>query len=563
MLVGTAAALALAAPAAAIPTSPVYDSKGNLIETPFVPQEEAAARLESEEAIRAARRFPKIAGWLERYSGRKLTEEATFDSGDRAWTVKVWAPGEAGQIVLAKVDDASARVTEAWTGPQVAWKMARGYEGAFGRAVNAPYVWLPLCLLFLLPFFDWRRPLRLLHLDLLVLLGFGLSHFFFNRGEISASVPLAYPVLLYLLGRMLLAGLRPRGRRERLVPHARASWLALGLVFLVGFRVALNVVDSNVIDVGYAGVIGADRIVDGDELYGGGFPEGNRQGDTYGPVNYLAYVPFEQALPWSGGWDELPAAHAAAIAFDLLTLLGLLLLGRRLRPGLEGRKLGLALAFAWASFPYTLFALASNANDSLVAMLLVYALLAASSPLGRGALVGLAAATKFAPLALVPLFARGASPWRGRRAVGVFALALTAVLALALLPFLPDGGLRELYDRTIGYQAGRETPFSLWGQAPSLEWLRVAVLAGAAGLGLLVGFLPRRRSVPQLAALGAAVLIALQLAATYWFYLYIVWFTPLVLVAFFAPYRDPRTPAQPPPRRAAEMAAPAPEPALA
>ena len=310
-------------------------------------------------------------------------------------------------------------------------------------------------------------------------------------------------------------------------------------------------------------MIGADRVVDDDEVYGGGFPEGNRQGDTYGPVNYLAYVHFEQALPWSGGLDELPAAHAAAIAFALLTLLGLLLLGRRLRPGLEGRKLGLALAFAWASFPYTLFALASNANDSLVAMLLVYALLAASSPLGRGALLGLAAATKFAPLALVPLFARGASPWRGRRAVGVFALALTAVLALALLPFLPDGGLRELYDRTIGYQAGRETPFSLWGQAPSLEWLRVAVLAGAAGLALLVGFLPRRRSVPQLAALGAAVLIALQLAATYWFYLYIVWFTPFVLVALFAPYRDPRTPSQPPPRRAAEPAAPAPEPALA
>ena len=49
------------------------------------------------------------------------------------------------------------------------------------------------------------------------------------------------------------------------------------------------------IDVGYAGVIGADRIADGDGLYGDGFSQDVPTGDTYGPVNYLLYVPFEQA----------------------------------------------------------------------------------------------------------------------------------------------------------------------------------------------------------------------------------------------------------------------------
>ena len=34
----------------------------------------------------------------------------------------------------------------------------------------------------------------------------------------------------------------------------------------------------------------------------------------------------------------------------------------------------------------------------------------------------------------------------------------------------PDGGVRELYDRTIGYQAGRPSPFSVWGLAPSLDF---------------------------------------------------------------------------------------------
>ena len=143
------------------------------------------------------------------------------------------------------------------------------------------------------------------------------------------------------------------------------GWRSL-LVLLVGFRVGLNVTDSNVIDVGYAGVIGADRIVDGDGLYGPKFSEDVERGDTYGPVNYLLYVPFEQAMPWSGAWDDLPAAHGAALAFDLLTLAGLVLLGLRLRPGPAGRELGVALGFAWAAYPYALFALETNSNDSLV-----------------------------------------------------------------------------------------------------------------------------------------------------------------------------------------------------
>ena len=409
--------------------------------------------------------------------------------------------------------------------------MARGYPGAFGRTLNAPYVWIPLCLLFLAPFVDLRRPFRLLHLDLLVLVAFGASHVFFNRGEIGVSVPLVYPVLLYLLVRMLFAGFRPRERSGRLVPHVPAGMLAIGLVLLVAFRIGLNVVDSNVIDVGYAGVIGADRIADGDQLYGEGFSEDVEKGDTYGPANYLFYVPFEQALRWSGTWDDLPAAHGAALAFDLLVIGGLLLLGRALRTGREGRLLGVALAYAWAAYPYTAFTLQTNANDTLVALACVAALLAFAwrSAAGAGVAVGLGAASKFAPLALAPLFAR--------RSPLVFAAALALTLALCVLPFVPDGGLREMYDRTVGYQAGRGSPFSIWGQADGLGGLQTGVKVAAVALALLVAFVPRRPDERQLAALGAAVLIALQLAVTHWFYLYVVWFVPFVLVAMLAAYR--------------------------
>ncbi len=289
-------------------------------------------------------------------------------------------------------------MVEQWTGFQVAWTMARGYPGAFGRHVNALYIWLPLCVLFVLPFVNFRRPFSLLHLDLLVLLSFSVSLAFFNHAHIYASVPLAYPPLLYLLARMLALLRRTRagaGRSARRAPpHCACSspdaWLALGVVFLLGFRIALNVTDSNVIDVGYAGVIGAQRIATGKPLYGD-YPSDNEHGDTYGPVNYEAYVPFEQIFGWSGNWDDLPAAHAAAIFFDLLATALLFLIGRRMR----GPTLGVALAYAWVSYPFTLFALESNSNDSLVAALVLAAVLAASyrsqlAIAGRGVLSALA-----------------------------------------------------------------------------------------------------------------------------------------------------------------------------
>jgi hypothetical protein len=503
----------------------------------------------AQQVIRIADRQQKV---IDEKRKRGTLQATAYTKGPGRWQVSYFQ----GKVERAQllIDDQTGWVLEAWTGPQVAWRMARGESGAFAGKLNAPYVWLPLCALFFFPFFDWRRPFRLLHLDLLVLLGFGASHFFFNRGQISESVPLAYPVLLYLLGRMVWIGFRPRERMQRLVPRVPVVWIGLALVFLVGFRIALNVVDSNVIDVGYAGVIGADHITHARGLYDGKFPSDNGHGDTYGPINYAAYVPFELAFPWHGKWDDLPAAHAAAIAFDLLTMLGLIVLGRRLRAGPAGWGLGLTLAYAWAAYPYTLFALDCNTNDSLVAMFCVWALVALRSPPMRGLLIGLGAAAKFVPLALAPLFATANSTrrWRGAVVTGVVVV-LVAVASFA--PFVPHVGVREVYDRTLGYQAGRGSPFSVWGQHGGLYNLWTALKVLTLDFAVAIAFVPRRKTPVQVAALGGAVLIALQIVAAHWFYLYIVWFTPFVLVALFALHRDPE---ETPP-----LAVEEPEPALA
>ena len=505
-----------------------------------IPRSETKPPRGYERSAREVKRIARRAREVRAELRRRRLEPTAYTKERGRWQVSWFSHGD--ELVQVKVGDASGAVLEQWRGSQVAWTMARGYDGAFGRKLNAPYVWLPLCVLFLLPFVDPRQPFRLLHLDLIVLLGFGVSHVFFNRGEIGVSVPLVLPVLVYLLVRTSLAGFRPRQRARPLVPFAPVWLLVAGIVFLAAFRIGLNVVDSNVIDVGYAGVIGADRVVDGDPLYGKGFSDDVEHGDTYGPLTYLLYVPFEQVFTWSGAWDELPAAHGAAISFDLLTMLGLFLLGSRLRPGRSGRLLGVALAYAWAAFPYTAFALETNSNDSLVALFCVLALLAFTleparaglSGLARGAAIGLGAAAKFAPLALAPLFAP-----RRPRALALYLVALAAALALTVFPFLPDSGPRELWDRTVGYQTGRPSPFSLWGQVQSLDWLQTALKVAAVALALAVWVVPRRPGPRRLAALGAAVLLLVQLATTHWFYLYVVWFLPFVLVAAFTAYREP------------------------
>jgi len=384
-------------------------------------------------------------------------------------------------------------------------------------------------------------------------------------------------VLVYLLGRSLWIGLRGRG--EGLRPVWPVMWMVVAALFLMGFRVGLNLADSGAVDVGYAGVVGADRIADGEAIYDN-FPPDVSQGDTYGPVNYLAYVPFERIWPWSGSWDDLPAAHAAAVIFDVATFVLLLLVGTRIRPGPDGQRLAATLAFGWAAYPYTAYVLESNSNDSLVALLLVATFLLAARPLARGATLAAATWAKFVAAPLAPMYMtyrppseslphqRGPSSAEGVRArpraqdtLGrpalLFIFAFSLVTAVVLLWPALDPGLETFYDRTIASQAGRSSPFSVWGQAPSLEPIRIALLALTGIAAIAFAFVPRRKSLAQLAALSAALLILLQLTLHHWFYLYIVWWFPLLLIALAAlpartsrPDRD-RSPRQehPSPRR--------------
>jgi hypothetical protein len=590
LVVAALAALVLVPVArATIPTAPVYDSNGRVVETPFAPTQ-ARAKLTKERATALFLENDKVADWLARYPQKGRITDATYEAdsskcpagaGGGCWTVNVWwkdGKVDVGQIATGKVDDQTSAVREAWTGPQVAWKMARGYDGAFGgKKINSLPVWLGFCIVFLLGLADFRRPLSVRNLDLLVLLSFSVSLGFFNRGDVFASVPLAYPPMLYLLARCLWVGVR--GRASSM---ARPLWspavLLAAAVFLVGFRIGLNIEESNVIDVGYAGVIGAQRIADGVVPYGN-FPEegdlkpcgpadsegeirdriqpngrcesANPLGDTYGPVAYAAYLPGYWIRGWSGKWDDLPAVHLTSIIFDVLCVIGMGLIGLRF----GGRWLGSALAFAWAAFPFTQYVSMSNSNDGIVPVFLIFGFWLASSPVLRGAFVALSGWTKFATLVVAPLWLTYPGPVRRPRPALAFAAGFAAATVLAfsvlLLDAHPIRAAQTFYDRTLETQIERDSPFALWDWAqyhargiPDLHVVQW-VLEGLLVLGAVAAaFFPARKTPLQLGALTGALLIGFELVLTHWFYLYIAWFFPFVAFAVLAasnrrPEREP------------------------
>jgi hypothetical protein len=476
-----------------------------------------------------------------------------------------WGP--AGEIATGTVDDASGEVTEAWTGPQVAWRMARGYKGAFGGSkINSPYLWLGLCAVFLIGLVDWRRIRSLRNVDLLVLVSLTLSLWFFNHGNVFAAMPLAYPPLVWLLLRCVWIA---RGDSP---PRGQTVWpiwiLAAATVFIAGFRVGLNIRASNVIDVGYSGVIGADRIWHGQSPYGHFPQEGdlkncgpadasgevrdriqtngvcetaNPLGDTYGPVAYLAYIPGYLIFGWSHKWDTLPSVHFTSIAFDLLALIGLALVGRRL----GGPRVAATAAFAWVAWPFTQYASSSNTNDAIGPALLTLGFLVLTSDLGRGAAVALSGWTKFASLLVLPLWAGYPEARRPRSVVLTalgFLLATTIVFFVLFLEPSPFHAVRVFFDRTVSFQYDRDSPFSIWdwGQYHAKGLPDLQIVQRILQVGLVVGavalfFVPRRRSPLRLAALTAALLIGFELVLTHWFYLYLPWFFPFIVLALIAP----------------------------
>ena len=513
----------------------------------------------------AFRDHPNVASWAKRFPQDTLVSQSIFDAGQRSWRVYL-GNDTAGVIADGRVSDDTGAVTEAWAGPQVWWTMARGYPGIFGGTwITSWPVWLGFSLVFLLGLADLRRLLSWRNLDLLVLVSFSLSLLFFNRGDIFTSVPLAYPPLLYLLGRCAWIGWH--GRSPEAARPVWPVWAILAAtVVLMGVRIGLSAGTGNVIDVGYSSVVGAERIWDGRSPYGH-FPVSNKEvcgpldshgnqrgrlqsngrcevpkvlGDTYGPVVYESYLPGFLLFGWNGQFQDTAAARFTATVFDVACLGLLALLGWRM----AGRRLAVTLAFAWAAFPFTLYALGSSTNDAVLPAFLVGGLVLVAYPVARGAAVALSGWSKFASLLLAPLWRSYPDGRTQPKAKALFAAGFVLATALAFWILLLDRtrprGPRLLrpHDRLPDRPLVTVLDLGL-AAVPRLRDPRPALAAarpggrrrGARGR---VYFLPRRKSPLQLAALTGALLIAFEVVMTHWHYLYIPWFFPFVAVAVLA-----------------------------
>ena len=346
---------------------------------------------------------------------------------------------------------------------------ARLRRARSGAIANALWIWLPLCVLFVLPFARAAaaaaapRPARCCSRSRSPTRSS-------TRRDIDVSVPLVYPLLVYLLVRMLVDRARAARREPQplrlLVP---AAWLGIAAVFLLGFRCGLNVVDSNVIDVGYAGVIGADQLRLTASRCTAHFPPDNaaRRHLRPGHLLRLRAVRAAAAVERAAGTTCRPrtpprsrstccrrrgcGCSAGACAGRTL--------GRRCSPT-RGRP-----SRSRCSSPN------SNANDALVALLVPAAMLAAGAPGGaRGALGALAGADEVraararAAVRDLPR-RRGRGAPRASRSAAAFAASPRSRSRRSR----SATASRTFCDRTLGFQADRGSPFSIWGLYGGLD----------------------------------------------------------------------------------------------
>ena len=304
----------------------------------------AGRRLTGTQVQRIAERNPVLLRAQRRHPG---SYPNVYTKGPARWQVEPVHARQAGQGDRPALRRRRDRARSPRRGPASRWRgrWRAATRGAFGRKINSPWVWIPLTIAFLVPFVDPRRPLRMLHLDVLVLAAFGISVAFFNDAQIGISVPLVYPLLVYLLGAHAVDRPAPRhasARAAAAAPCPSRGWPS-ALVFLLGFRVGAE----------RHGLQRHRRRLRGRHRRRPDRRRRARSRATSRPTTSTATptarsttpptCPFEQVAPVDGALGRparAPTARRSPSTSPCLVLL--FLLGRRVR----GPDLGIVLAYA-------------------------------------------------------------------------------------------------------------------------------------------------------------------------------------------------------------------------
>ena len=302
------------------------------------------------------------------------------------------------------------------------------------------------------------------------------------------------------------------------------------------------------IDVGYAGVIGADRILDGQAPYGHmpvedalrACGKADADGEIRDRIQHERPLRVGQParrhlrprrLPglcpgaslhsaWSGKWDSLPAAHATAIVFDLARRARPLPRRPAVRRDAAGRRprIRLGRVSVHGLRDECEHERCDHARDPRLGIP------GSTSASARGAAVALAGWTKFAALLLAPLwltYPNGfAPPHGGAVRGGVHRSRRSPCSRCSCSSRASSRRPAPSSTARSGYQLDRGSPFSPWdwGQyhargIPDLAVVQLVLQIGVLALAGVVAAVPLRKGPLELAALSAAVLLGFELAS--------------------------------------------------
>lgn len=443
-------------------------------------------------------------------------------------------------------------------------------------------VWLAL-IVALVVGFDFVRPASARNVDLLLLLVPGLLLFhaldFLGLLHIRPYITL----LDWVFSAVFLASLALIVRAVWRSGHPlRSAWepgLALRpLVTLAVVLLSLDIVIAlvrPVEDSGFYINLGAQRLRERGHLpYGDPLLDGN-PGAAYGPVVYVAHVPFQWLIdPWTSNAEspDLPelgehskylapselATKACTIAFHLLGVVALWITARRL----SGDRVACGLVALYCGSAAVLGV--GGDRDMLTGMSFVSHIAPASTVLAAfallprtfwaGAVLGLGAGVGFYPAFMAPAWA--GHFWSDKRALGRFLAGfvvsglVVGVMVLALSRPGHEGSVIATFFRdAFGHHTDPirygHSPFGFWGQkGPVRTWFMRPLVDGSAFTGpaflIFLVFVPamffvtRRRGVQALALASAAVAIGATLLKIHSTGTYLAWSYPLLLLGHFA-----------------------------
>jgi len=324
-------------------------------------------------------------------------------------------------------------------------------------------------------------------------------------------------------------------------PGLRVRWMRIALVVLALVIVMVGVGSPSAVDVLYAAMEGATRLIHGWLPYGH-MPPGIVHGDTYPILTYALYAPLAALAPVNSTWDSVDAGLAVAAMAALAGGWAVFRTdaGPRRRGGqsrsIVQEEAGLRAALAWLTFPPLLAVISTGTTDVVLAAMVAGALLLWRRPTACSAMLAAAGWFKLAPFALLPVCL---APLRGRRlAAAVTAIGAVSAPLVGLLLVLGGAHGLEAMLHAMSYQFSRGAEQSIWG-ALRIEALQP--IGQACVLGLITAAVVRLQQARELtrdrarmAALATAILIGLQLAADYWAFLYLVWIAPALCASLLA-----------------------------